>query len=388
GVEMEGVQPPDQLAVAAAGLQGGAHQRAEARLAGVDQPPGLGDGEVAHACRVDLLERRQAASPRIAAPYVPFVVGVVERGLEHGQHAVGAGAALANLLVGGRLAPILRLAALGAALRRAVRHVGEPAAQLLGGQLADHEVAEHGDDVHVAAADEIADGLALLVLVVDVAVHRLPHSEADDRAVAIAIWAGHHRMRLGLGLLKAQHVSTIGAGGVVGTPQGLHAVFACCGDVAAQQPAPRRVALPALPAEVHPAFHQRLPMRLPASLEPSASRLALKACMLDGAAHPSSLPFTVWLRASACDQTSTKHRGVCASLPPFCGRYQYIERSGFCKLPPFAAVYPARSLTAKTGVSKFTVSSPWHLQLFSNGWCSEDWFMATLWSRRSTRPRK
>src|SRR5262249_21163859 len=26
-----------------------------------------------------------------------------------------------------------------------------------------------------------------------------------------------------------------------------------------------------------------------------------------------------------------------------------IERSGFCKLPPFAAVYPARSLTAKTG---------------------------------------
>src|SRR5215475_4297599 len=111
--------------------------------------------------------------------------------------------ALANLLVGGRLAPILRLAALGAALRRAVRHVGEPAAQLLGGQLADHEVAERGDDVHVAAADEIADRLALLVLEVDVAVHRLPHGEADDRAVAIAIWTGHHRMRLGLGLLKA-----------------------------------------------------------------------------------------------------------------------------------------------------------------------------------------
>src|SRR5262249_57618349 len=99
---------------------------------------------------------------------------------------------------------------------------------------------------------------------------------------------------------KAQHVSTMGAGGVVGTPQGLHAVFARCGDVAAHQPAPRWVALPALPAEVHPAFHQRLPMRLPASLEPGASRLALKACMLDGAAHPSSRPFTLSLPPSPC----------------------------------------------------------------------------------------
>ena len=34
-----------------------------------------------------------------------------------------------------------------------------------------------------------------------------------------------------------------------------------------------------------------------------------------------------------------------------CGRYQYIERSGFYKPPPFAAVYPARPLTAKTGGS-------------------------------------
>jgi hypothetical protein len=210
--------------------------------------------------------------------------------------------ALANLLVGGRLAPILRLAALGAALRRAVRHVGEPAAQLLGGQLADREVAERGENVHVAAAAQIADRLALLVLVVDVAVYGLPHGEADDQAVAVAVWAGDHRVRLGLGLLEAQHVGTIGAGGIVRTPQGLHPVLARRRDVPAQQPAPRRVALPALPAEMHPAFDERLPMWLAAALEPGASRLALQACVLDGAAHPSSLiraPFTVWFRASA-----------------------------------------------------------------------------------------
>src|SRR5262249_13026007 len=175
----------------------------------------------------------------------------------------------------------------------AVRHVGEPAAQLLGGQLADHEVAERGDDVHVAAADEITDGLPLLVLVVDVAMHRLPHGEANDRSVAVAIWAGHQRMRLGLGLLEAEHVGTIGAGGIVRTPQDLHPVFARRRDVAAQQPAPRTVALPALPAEVHSALHQRLPVWLAAALEPGARALALQSRMLDGAGHCPSLDWPV-----------------------------------------------------------------------------------------------
>jgi hypothetical protein len=166
--------------------------------------------------------------------------------------------ALANLLVGGRLAPVLRLAALGAALRRAVRHVGEPAAQLLCRQLADHQITERRQDVHVAAADQVADRLALLVLVVDIAVHRLPHGEADDRAVAVG--AGNHGVGLGLGLLEAEDVGTIGAGGVIGTSQGLHPVFPIALrllDVAAQQPAPPCLpvaALPALVAEMHPAF--------------------------------------------------------------------------------------------------------------------------------------
>src|SRR5262249_5590860 len=108
-------------------------------------------------------------------------------------------------------------------------------------------------------------------------------------------------------------------------------------------------AFPALPAEVYTALDQRLPMRLAAALEPVAGALALKACVLDGAAHPSSLPFTVWLRG----HRATKHRpkiGVSAPVCVVCGRCQYIEKSGFCKLQPFAAVYPARSLTAKTGV--------------------------------------
>src|SRR5262249_2535884 len=311
------------------------------------QPRGLGERQIAHARHLDLLKRCQPASPRIAAGHVPLVIGVVERSLEHRQHSIGTGAALANFLGGGWLGAELRLVALGAALGRAVRHVVQPGAQLLRGQLAHHQITQRGEDVHPAATDEIADRLALLVLVVNVALHRLPHGEADDRAVAIASRAGDHRMGLGLGLLEAEHVSAIGAGSVVGTPQGLHAVLAVA-DVAAQQPAPYGVALPALPAEVHLALHQRLPMRLPPALAPGARRRSLQTCVLDGAAHPSSLfrsPFTVW--------RATKHGpkiGVSASVCRRCGRYQYIEKQGFCKLPPFAAVYLARSLTAKTGV--------------------------------------
>jgi hypothetical protein len=40
--------------------------------------------------------------------------------------------------------------------------------------------------VHGAAADEIADRLALVPLVVNVAGHRLPHRELDDLAIAAA----------------------------------------------------------------------------------------------------------------------------------------------------------------------------------------------------------
>src|SRR5262249_57810912 len=77
---------------------------------------------------------------------------MIERSLEHRQHPIRAGAALANFLVGGWLGPILRLVTLGAALCRGGGHGGQPAAQLLGGEFADHEIAEHGENVHVDAS--------------------------------------------------------------------------------------------------------------------------------------------------------------------------------------------------------------------------------------------
>src|SRR5208282_3352910 len=54
-------------------------------------------------------------------------------------------AALANFLIGGWLGPVLRLVALCAALRRGGGHGGQPAAQLLGGEFSDHEIAERGE---------------------------------------------------------------------------------------------------------------------------------------------------------------------------------------------------------------------------------------------------
>jgi hypothetical protein len=126
--------------------------------------------------------------------------------------------ALAMPLVGGWLGAELGRATLGAALRRGRGHGGQPPAQLLSSQLAHHEVTERWENLHLAAADQVADRLSILVLVVDVAVHGLPHGEADDRLIAVAIWTRDHRVPLGLGLLEAEHVGTIGAGGVIGTP--------------------------------------------------------------------------------------------------------------------------------------------------------------------------
>src|SRR5262252_1343507 len=102
----------------------------------------------------------------------------------------------------------------------------------------------------VAAADEIADWLAQRTLVVDIARHGLPHRHPFNLAVAVGLWAGNHRLGLGLGLLEVEHADAISRGGVVSTPQGLRPVFVVA-DVAPQHPAPHRVALPALPAEVH-----------------------------------------------------------------------------------------------------------------------------------------
>ena len=128
------------------------------------------------------------------------------------------------------------------------------------------------------------------------------------------------RFRLGLG--KAEHVSAICGGGVVSKPQGLYTVFTVA-DVASQQPASHRVALPALVAEVRPAFDQRLPMRLPAAFEPGAGALALQSRVLDGTDHCRS--------STDRDQTSTKDRSVRASLPPVAAVTNLLKNRGFTR---------------------------------------------------------
>ena len=56
-------------------------------------------------------------------------------------------------------------------------------------------------------------------------------------------------------------------------------------DIAPQHPAPSVVALPALPAEMHLAFDQCLPMRLPSALKSLAGALQFQSRMLHGASH-------------------------------------------------------------------------------------------------------
>src|SRR5207237_569741 len=128
---------------------------------------------------------------------------------------------------------------------------------------------------------------------------------------------------------KAEHVSAISGGGIISASQGLHPIFVVA-DIAAQQPAPHRIALPALPAEVHSAFDERLPVRLASALEPRATALTLQSRVLHGARHrPSSTG-----SRPKIDQRSGCPRQSAA----VCGRYQYIEKSGFLQVPPFAAV--------------------------------------------------
>src|SRR4029077_16072565 len=56
---------PHQLAVAGAGLERGAHQRPEIRIAGVDQPLGFGDRQVTHPRHLDIFEWLELAAPSV-----------------------------------------------------------------------------------------------------------------------------------------------------------------------------------------------------------------------------------------------------------------------------------------------------------------------------------
>ena len=89
-VEVVDLQP-NELAVAAAALEGGAHEPAEGRRAGVEEPARLLLTEVAQARSIGALERLCPA-PSVVARHLALAEGVVQRGLENGEDAVRGGA--------------------------------------------------------------------------------------------------------------------------------------------------------------------------------------------------------------------------------------------------------------------------------------------------------
>jgi hypothetical protein len=91
-----------KLAVAGAGLQGAVHQRAEVWVGGIDQTLAFGNRQVAYARCVDAEEWLERAPPRLAATDQAVIGGVIERGLENGQHAIAGVAASTHTLFGDR----------------------------------------------------------------------------------------------------------------------------------------------------------------------------------------------------------------------------------------------------------------------------------------------
>jgi hypothetical protein len=276
-----------KLRIPTAGLQCRTHQRPEIRLTGIEQAFRFRHRKITDTRRLHALVRLQLAIPGVTIVDVTFVIGVVERRLQHRQHAIGAGPPRPHFVVSARCVPILRLAGLGAALRRRCRHGRVPFPQALGSEFGDHRVTKHRHDVHIAATDDVADRLPHGALVLDVELHRLPNRDALDLVIA-AVGRRHHGAGLGFGLLEVEHGKAIGVVGVVGHTECLHSILAIA-DVAPQHPASRGRTLPALIAEVHPTPHQGLPMRLAAALEAAAGRPAGHFGVLYGAGR-GSLP--------------------------------------------------------------------------------------------------
>ena len=82
--------------------------------------------------------------------------------LRHRQHAIGRGAATADIFIVLRLGPIIDLARFRAVLRWHRGERGEPTAQSLSRQLADDHVAEYGQNMSGPARDTIAEAQRLI----------------------------------------------------------------------------------------------------------------------------------------------------------------------------------------------------------------------------------
>ena len=119
---------PGQFAVSAARLQRRAHKRTEVGVASIEQPLRFGKVEIAHSRHFHFAERFELAAPCVTVADVAFVVGVVERSLQHRQYAVGAGATAAHRLIALRSGLVLRHACFRASLFRAGGERRQPTA--------------------------------------------------------------------------------------------------------------------------------------------------------------------------------------------------------------------------------------------------------------------
>jgi hypothetical protein len=106
---------------------------------------------VAYPCDLYITEGLELAAPGVAIADVPFVKGVIERGLEYRQNAIGGGVAAAHVLGGNWCWLVLRLPALGPALRRRCGHGREPCAQTCGCQFRHDQITQGRQDMHGAA---------------------------------------------------------------------------------------------------------------------------------------------------------------------------------------------------------------------------------------------
>jgi hypothetical protein len=190
----------DELAVAAAGQEGCLHQRARARLAGIDEPLGFGMREVADLRRTRVPERFDP-SPSFVALCMSLAEGQIERGLEYPEDAVGGGATLADRV---------RIVA--------IELTDNPEAAQPGGRLSDREMprpdrgrrqgldlarAELGPDEGVRGDFQAVERLPPTPLIVgDVIVKAAVDRVRAGRGRGVERGEPVPRLRLGLGVIE------------------------------------------------------------------------------------------------------------------------------------------------------------------------------------------